>query len=61
MGERAGPIVRAAAAAGQYAEARVAYHAAWPLLVEQGATADPDDLRQREELLQDEPDELGPV
>jgi hypothetical protein len=49
-------IGRAAAAAGQTAAAQAAYHAAWPLLVEQGAKADLDRL---EVLLTSAPDDPG--
>jgi hypothetical protein len=47
-------IGRAAAAAGDATGARAAYHAAWPLLVEQGAKADLDHL---EGLLEGEPNQ----
>ncbi len=47
-------IGRAAAAAGRADEAQTAYHAAWPLLVEQGATKD---LRRLEALMEPRSDE----
>jgi tetratricopeptide (TPR) repeat protein len=47
-------IGRTAAAAGRTSEAQAAYHAAWPLLVEQGAAAD---LKWLEELLDSDPNE----
>ncbi len=47
-------IGRTVAAVGRAAEARMAYHAAWPLLVEQGAK---EDLKRLEALLDRGPDE----
>ncbi len=49
-------IGRTAAAAGKAAEAQMAYHAAWPLLVEQGAK---EDLKRLEALLDRGPDKPG--
>jgi len=51
-------IGRAAAAAGRAAEAQLAFHAAWPLLVEQGAT---NDLERLETLMRHNPDAAGPA
>lgn len=53
-------IGRAAAAAGNAAAARTAYHAAWPLLVEQGAKADLDHLEGLLEGGPDQPPDAGP-
>jgi tetratricopeptide (TPR) repeat protein len=49
-------IGRTAAEAGQTSEARVAYHTAWPLLVEQGAVADLNWLQELLDSLSEDPE-----